>query len=102
MSSSSCDIPDVAEAIVQKAERENFDFIAMATHGRGGVQHWALGSITERVLHATKLPLLIMRPPDNQPRPPSKSTEGTESKTGDEIVVAETTGVQIESWSGLL
>jgi nucleotide-binding universal stress UspA family protein len=94
--------PDVAEAIVQKAEQENFDFIAMATHGRGGVQRWALGSITERVLHATKLPLLIMRPADNQPQSPSKSTEETESKTGDEIVVAETTEVQIESWSGLL
>ncbi len=40
------------------------DVIAMATHGRGGVQRWAMGSITERVLSATKLPLLIVRPPD--------------------------------------
>lgn len=54
--------PDVAEAIVQAAERAKVDFIAIATHGRGGVQHWALGSTTERVLHATNLPLLILRP----------------------------------------
>jgi len=54
--------PDVAEAIVQAAEQGKVDFIAMATHGRGGVQHWALGSITERVLHATKMPLFILRP----------------------------------------
>ena len=54
--------PDVAEAIVKKAEQNGFDFIAMATHGRGGLQHWILGSITERVLGATKLPLLIVRP----------------------------------------
>jgi nucleotide-binding universal stress UspA family protein len=54
--------PDVAEAIVQAAEQGKVDFIAMATHGRGGVQHWALGSITERVLHATKVPLFIVRP----------------------------------------
>jgi nucleotide-binding universal stress UspA family protein len=53
---------DVAEAIVQTAEQGKADFIAMATHGRGGVQHWALGSITERVLHATKMPLFILRP----------------------------------------
>lgn len=54
--------PDVAEAIVQAAQQGKVDFIAMATHGRGGVQHWALGSITERVLHATKVPLFIVRP----------------------------------------
>jgi nucleotide-binding universal stress UspA family protein len=54
--------PDVAEAIVQTAEQEKVDFTAMATHGRGGVQRWALGSITERVLHATMVPLFIMRP----------------------------------------
>jgi nucleotide-binding universal stress UspA family protein len=53
---------DVAEAIVLAAEQGQADFIAMATHGRGGVQHWALGSITERVLHATKRPLFILRP----------------------------------------
>ncbi|HEY6411284.1 MAG TPA: universal stress protein, partial [Ktedonobacteraceae bacterium] len=54
--------PDIAEAIVKKSEQDTFDFIAIATHGRGGVQKWALGSVAGRVLHATKLPLLIMRP----------------------------------------
>ena len=38
------------------------DLIAIATHGRGGFQRWILGSITERVLGATKLPILIVRP----------------------------------------
>jgi nucleotide-binding universal stress UspA family protein len=65
---------DVAEGIVRVAENGEdaegagvfgrCDVIAMATHGRGGVQRWAMGSITERVLHATKLPLLIVRPPN--------------------------------------
>ncbi len=63
---------DVADALICMAENsegmeadENFagcDCIAMATHGRGGLQRWLIGSITERVLHATKLPLLIIRP----------------------------------------
>jgi len=53
--------PDVADALVRTAEQGKFDCIALATHGRGGVQHWALGSITERVLHTTKLPLFIVR-----------------------------------------
>jgi len=54
---------DVAHAIVQTAGQNQVDLIAMATHGRGGVQRWALGSITERVLHATRTPLFIVRPP---------------------------------------
>lgn len=57
---------DVAEAIVQAAEQaegaelSGYDIIVMATHGRGGVQRWVLGSVAERVLHATIVPLLIV------------------------------------------
>ena len=40
------------------------DVIAIATHGYGGLQQWAMGSITERVLQVTRLPLLIVRPPE--------------------------------------
>lgn len=63
---------DVAETIIRIAERGDdtegagvfggCDAIAIATHGRTGFTRWALGSVTERVLHSTKLPLLIVRP----------------------------------------
>jgi nucleotide-binding universal stress UspA family protein len=63
---------DVADTLIGMAEDsegmetvedfEGCDCIAMATHGRGGAQRWLMGSVTERVLHATKLPLLIIRP----------------------------------------
>jgi nucleotide-binding universal stress UspA family protein len=59
---------DVAEAIVQAAEQAEgtelagYDLIVMATHGRGGVQRWMLGSVAERVLHTTKVPLMIVHP----------------------------------------
>jgi nucleotide-binding universal stress UspA family protein len=65
---------DAAGAIVRVAENGEdaegagvfggCDIIAMATHGYGGRERWVLGSITERVLNATRLPLLIVRPPD--------------------------------------
>ena len=32
------------------------------THGRGGLERWMMGSVTEHVLNATKLPVLIVRP----------------------------------------
>jgi nucleotide-binding universal stress UspA family protein len=72
--------PDVAEAIVKKAEQEKFDFIAMSTHGHGGVQDWAMGSVSKRVLHATRMPLLIMRPLDVQAGLESRSREKAEAK----------------------
>ena len=63
---------DVAHAIIQMAENGEdaegagafgrCDLIAIATHGRTGLQHLVMGSITERVLGATKLPILIVRP----------------------------------------
>lgn len=70
--------PDVAEAIVQQAEgagKGTYDLIAMATHGRSGIGHFTLGSVTERVLHSTRLPLLVVRPSKPQPEPNSSETE---------------------------
>lgn len=50
------------------------DLIAMATHGRTGFHHWVLGSITERVLGATSLPILIMRPAETEFHPVGDSS----------------------------
>src|SRR6266571_2491341 len=36
------------------------ELMAMATHGRGGLQRLALGSVTEHVLGSTKRPLLVV------------------------------------------
>ena len=36
------------------------DVIALTTHGRSGLDHWALGSIAERILEKTALPLLVV------------------------------------------
>lgn len=38
------------------------DILALTKHGRGGLQRWAFGSVTERILGATKLPGFIVRP----------------------------------------
>jgi nucleotide-binding universal stress UspA family protein len=38
------------------------DLIALATHGRTGIQRWAADGIAERMLRASRLPLLIVRP----------------------------------------
>ncbi len=63
---------DVASGILQVAEGGEdaegsspfggCDVIAMTTHGRTGFARWALGSVTERVLHTPRFPVLIVRP----------------------------------------
>ncbi len=50
----------VAESILEASARENATLVAMATHGRGGLAQWALGSQTERVLRASKVPVLVV------------------------------------------
>ena len=55
-------IAEIGEDMQEVEEYPPCDLIAMATHGRGGLQRWMLGSVTERVLDSTKLPLLIVRP----------------------------------------
>jgi nucleotide-binding universal stress UspA family protein len=58
-------LADLAEAGDGLGQREGLpgcDIMAMATHGRGGLAQWAMGSVTERVMNATRLPLLIVRP----------------------------------------
>jgi nucleotide-binding universal stress UspA family protein len=49
-----------AAAIVDEAELHQVDLIAMATHGYGGLRRWALGSVADKVLHATAIPLLLV------------------------------------------
>lgn len=33
----------------------------MATHGRRGIKRWFLGSVTEKVLRASEVPMLVVR-----------------------------------------
>ena len=50
-----------AQRILEQAGRADIDLIAMSTHGRSGVSHWLLGSVTEKIVrHATK-PVLLVR-----------------------------------------
>jgi len=51
----------VANAIIEYAEANQIDLIAMCTHGRTGLARWTLGSVADRVLRASHIPLLLVR-----------------------------------------
>lgn len=52
-----------AQQITDCAEENEVDLIIMASHGRSGISRWAYGSVAEKVLHATCVPVLMIRAP---------------------------------------
>ncbi|MBA2679122.1 MAG: universal stress protein [Ktedonobacteraceae bacterium] len=62
---------DIASALAHLAEHGDMrekvgfigscDLIVISTHGRGGLERWTMGSVTDRLLTSTKLPMLIVR-----------------------------------------
>jgi nucleotide-binding universal stress UspA family protein len=57
-------VGSVADVILGVAEELQVDVIAMSTHGRTGPARWLLGSIAERVVHSSKIPVLLIRATD--------------------------------------
>lgn len=53
---------DVASAIREYALRSGVDLIAMVTHGLRGWKRLAVGSVSDRVLRGTAVPLMVLRP----------------------------------------
>jgi nucleotide-binding universal stress UspA family protein len=47
--------------IIDYVEKNNFDYIVMGSRGRGGFKHAILGSVSHRVLHHSKVPVLIVK-----------------------------------------
>jgi len=52
-----------ATEILDLSANRGMDLIALGTHGRTGITRWALGSVAERVLRSTEVPLLLVRTP---------------------------------------
>ncbi len=47
--------------IIDIAGKSPDSLVAMSTHGRSGVSRWVMGSVTDKVLHSIKNPMLIVR-----------------------------------------
>ncbi len=51
-----------ASEIRKFSQEENVDLIVMATHGRTGVRHALLGSVAEKVVRLSAVPVLAVKP----------------------------------------
>ena len=68
------DIGTPYKRIVEKALLEGSDMIVMSTHGRTGLAHMLIGSVTERVLRRAPCPVLAVPMPRRTMRP-AKQTD---------------------------
>jgi nucleotide-binding universal stress UspA family protein len=50
-----------ADAIIERAAADKGTLIAMATHGRSGVNRWVMGSVTEKVLRGSESTMFLVR-----------------------------------------
>jgi nucleotide-binding universal stress UspA family protein len=53
---------DPAQEIINVAAHEKVDLIAMSTHGRSGIARFVMGSVADKILHASRLPMWLVRP----------------------------------------
>jgi len=53
---------DAATAVAQTAARLGVDVICIASHGRSGITRALVGSVADKLLRATRLPVLVLRP----------------------------------------
>jgi nucleotide-binding universal stress UspA family protein len=52
---------DPAEEILERAEAGDFDLIVLGSHGRSSLRGLLLGAVHAKVLHHSKIPVLIVR-----------------------------------------
>lgn len=52
-----------AKMILDYARKKKADLIVMSTNGRSGVSRWMLGSVTDKVVRQSPIPVLTVSPP---------------------------------------
>ena len=52
-----------AHTLAEYAEKNQFDLLVIATHGRSGVSRWVWGSVADRILRSACVPVLMVRAP---------------------------------------
>ncbi len=54
------EIGTAVQSVIEKAKEEGVDMIVMSTHGRTGLDHIILGSVTEKVVARAPCPVLVV------------------------------------------
>lgn len=52
---------DPADEILKAIKNDDIDLVVMSTHGYSGVKRWAYGSVAEKIMSASPVPVLTVR-----------------------------------------
>jgi len=57
---------DVADDILRYAEGKKIDLIMMSKQERSGAKHWALGSVVDKLVRRSRIPVSVVSPQDDR------------------------------------
>ena len=57
-----------ANMLADYATKNAVDLIVLASHGRSGVSRWLMGSVAERVVRTSCVPVMMVRAPGCEPK----------------------------------
>jgi nucleotide-binding universal stress UspA family protein len=91
---------DPQESIIEYSEQFDIDLLVMPTHGRRGLTRFRLGSVTERVINTTTVPVIAVNPdgerslsyPCQDILVPTDGSPGGSLAVAEGIAVAKATG----------
>jgi len=58
-----------ADQLADYATENAVDLIIIASHGRSGVSRWVMGSVAERLMRTSCVPVMMVRAPGCEPKP---------------------------------
>jgi nucleotide-binding universal stress UspA family protein len=95
------------KAILRYATEQDIDLIVMGTHGRTGVERYLLGSVTEKVVRLSDVPVLTVKTEDDGDVTypytdilvPTDGSEGAEAAVGPAVDVASTYDARLHALS---
>ena len=56
----------VVESLIDYTKKNHFDLVLIATHGRSGVTRWVRGSVADKILRSSNVPVLMVRAPGTE------------------------------------
>lgn len=70
---------DPAHALVDLVESEGCDAVIMGSHGTGGLRSALQGSVSQALLHASPVPVTLVKPPE-----PSEPADNSDNASAEE------------------
>ena len=59
----------IGDSLLDYIKANDFNLVVIATHGRSGLSRWVRGSVADKILSASHIPVLMVRTPGSMEKP---------------------------------